>query len=513
MAVKHRRYTRFGEYDTYFENAWVSQNPYITAPPVVLPLPSLDAVKGLLPDPFWEGHESVIACYWKVWELAFRHLGNPTEANEFAAPYIDTAFWAPAIFMWDTSFIMMFTRYGRRAFPFQLTLDTFYAKQHPDGFISRQIRYTDGEDTFFRFDPVSTGPNLLPWAEWEYFRDAGDKDRLARVFPALMAYHQWLRRYRTWQDGSYWTTGWGCGMDNQPRVPGTTDAELWMEHAHQVWLDACLQQILSARLLTQMADVLGKSGACEDMQAEADALTKYVNQFMWDDQNAFYYDLDRHRNRLKVKSIGAYWALLAKTLSPEQAARFVAHLSDPAEFNRPHRIPSLSADDPAYDPNGGYWRGGVWDPTNTMVLRGLDEYGFDALAHEIGLNHVLNVAQVFAKTGTVWENYGADNAPNPGNQAKDNFVGWGGVGPVAIFLESVLGLRSNVPENTLTWTILLTDDHGVRRYPFGEDGWVDVHCARRQSAEERPQITLKSSVPLTLLVRWQGGEARYSVKG
>ncbi len=43
--------------------------------------------------------------------------------------------------------------------------------------------------------------------------------RLARAFPVLVAYYRWLRSYRTWQDGSYWATGWASGMDNQPRVP------------------------------------------------------------------------------------------------------------------------------------------------------------------------------------------------------------------------------------------------------------------------------------------------------
>ena len=120
--------------------------------------------------------------------------------------------------MWDSSFILMFARYGTRFFPFQRTLDNFYAKQHPDGFICREIK-ADGADCFERYDPVSTGPNLMPWCEMVYYHQFGDMERLHKVFPVLCSYYKWLRLNRTWRNGTYWSSGWGTGMDNMPRVP------------------------------------------------------------------------------------------------------------------------------------------------------------------------------------------------------------------------------------------------------------------------------------------------------
>ena len=87
--------------------------------------------------------------------------------------------------MWDSSFILMFARYGARFFPFQNTLDNFYAKQHPDGFICREIK-ADGADCFERYDPVSTGPNLIPWCEMVYYHQFGDVERLHKIFPVLV---------------------------------------------------------------------------------------------------------------------------------------------------------------------------------------------------------------------------------------------------------------------------------------------------------------------------------------
>jgi hypothetical protein len=34
--------------------------------------------------------------------------------------------------------------------------------------------------------------------------------------------HCRMRKHRTWPDSSYYTCGLGCGMDNQPRIPGGT---------------------------------------------------------------------------------------------------------------------------------------------------------------------------------------------------------------------------------------------------------------------------------------------------
>jgi hypothetical protein len=85
---------------------------------------------------------------------------------------------------------------------------------------------------------------VLPWEEWEYFQNFGDVQRIKNIFFPLLGYHRWygfvsflltatgvvvmkrdsfflhrMRKHRTWPDGTYWTCGLGCGMDNQPRIP------------------------------------------------------------------------------------------------------------------------------------------------------------------------------------------------------------------------------------------------------------------------------------------------------
>jgi hypothetical protein len=487
--------------DCYNPDPLVDKNVFRAMTPEDADLPAFEKVRALLPVPRWDGHTESVDAYWRAMELAFGNLRRPTPANGFVANYIDTAF-NGNLFMWDSSFILMFGRYAARAFGFQRTLDNFYAKQHPDGFISREIHEENGQGRFHRFDPVSTGPNIMPWCEWDYFLNAGDRERLGNVFGPLLAYYRWTRRQRTWPDGSYWSSGWGCGMDNQPRLPAGCHHAF--DHGHMAWIDACCQAVFAARTLRRMADALGCAGDVKDLDEEADRLSAFINEKMWNEKTRIYSDRWADGSVTDVKSIGAYWALIAGVAPPDRRDALIAHLRDPAVFNRPHRVPTLSADHPEYKPLGGYWRGAVWPPTNYMVLRGLTASGLDDLAYEIGRNHHDRVMDVFKTTGTFWENYAPESAA-PGKPAKKDFVGWSGLGPISVFFEYVLGLRPDVPAGALTWDVRLTEAHGVTNYPWGVDGRVDLFCPARKSAKEKPKVEVKSAVPLKVLVKWEGG--------
>jgi hypothetical protein len=501
-------------YETNIKNRLAEENVYrsMGACAEATDIPLFKSVKGNLPKPYWEGHEEAIDCYWKVWELAFSNIWEPNPANGFVAPYIDSHF-MHRLFMWDSVFILLYAKYARRVFDFQCTLDNFYARQHRDGWICRELKESDGKDAFGRFTPSGTGPNILPWGEWEYFCLTRNKERLAKVFPALVAYHRWLRLYQTWPDGTYWTTGWGSGMDNQPRLCGGCSktaeekyglmGEAWY-HDHMVWADTCIQQFFSAKLLLKMGTVLGRESEIEDMKEEKEHLERVINGRLWSDDSSYYYDERRDGSLSTVKSIGAYWALIAGVVPKVKVDDFVSHLENPSEFNRPHRVPTLSADHPDYRGNGSYWRGGVWAPTNYMVLRGLTEVGKDELAHEIAMNHLFNVVQVFERTGHVWENYAPESA-SPGTPAKRDYVGWSGLGPVAVLFEYIFGFRPDIQDQLLVWDVRLLKEHGVSHYPFGPEGELDLHCGARSSIEEKPEIEASSNIPLKLDVRWKGG--------
>ncbi len=472
------------------------QNPYLTRQYTPTPIPAYDPAQ--LPALIADDHPAWIKTYEKAWQLGFKNLRQPEPDSGFVANFIDTAFNANT-FMWDSCFMTMFGRYGRRVFDFMGTLDNFYAKQHHTGFICREISTYDGTDFFTPFDPRGTGPNIMAWTEWLDYQTSGDVDRLRAIFPALVAYHRWWRDWRSWPDGSYWTTGLGSGMDNQSRVPDSS-----AHHRHYAWVDATMQQALNCRILLKMAAVIDRAEFNAELATEYAQLREVVNARMWDEASAFYYDVAPDGSFTLTKSIGAYWGLLAGIVPDDRAQKLIAHLADPTLFNRPHRVPSQAADSGAgYVATGGYWLGGVWPPTNYMVLRALTEYQADELAHEIAINHINNVAEVHTATGTLWENYAPESA-QPGEPAKPDFVGWTGVSAIAIPLEYAIGVRSNFDQQRLVWDIRLTERHGIVRYPFGATNLLDLECAARSQVTESPAVTITTREPLEIEIRWAG---------
>lgn len=485
----------------YLEEKYVRFNEFITKNPECAELKPFEEIRELLPKPIWENHEDSLEAYYKAWSIAFANLNNPTEENGFVSPYIDAAFNGD-IFMWDSCFMLMFGIYANDIFCFQKTLDNFYAKQLSDGFISRQIHEDDGNAKFMRYDPISTGPNILGWCEWEYYQRTGDKERLKKIFYPLRAYHRWLRRNRTWQNMTYWNSGWGSGMDNQPRLPVSEDMDALQAHrcyhGHMSWIDTNLQQILSCKVLINIISELNLDEDDAELNEEYEYLKTFVNEQMWSDWEGFYFDLYNNGTLAKAKTVGAYWALLADIVPSEKLDSLTGHLMDEKQFKRTHMVPSLSADSEGYQASGNYWCGSVWAPSNYMVLRGLTQCGKNDIAIEIAQNHYQNVLEVYRETGTFWENY-APEYVGRGERSKGDFVGWTGLVPITIFIEYILGIQLDVPNNTIHWYVSNLERHGIENITF-KDQKISLVCEARQSSQEIPAITTKGCENIHLVV-------------
>lgn len=470
----------------------VARNPFLRRSYQRQPtLPFADA-RPLLPEPVVPARPEWVEMYWRAWEIAWLHLHRPRNGSGFVANFIGSAT-DDHIHMWDSSFMVQFGVYGRRAFDFMGTLDNFYARQHDDGHICREIDIESGRDFFHPFDPNGAGPNVLAWAEWRVFRHTSDEQRISQIIWPLLALHNWYRRHRTWPNSLYWATGLSSRMDNQPRVPDSR-----LHHRHWTWVDANMQASLNCKILAQMA------AAVEEAQEHATTLVderafllREINAHLWNDTSDFYHDIDSEGKFSPIKSIGAYWALLDKDMVPkERSTSFIRHLQETSSFNRPHRTPTLSADSPGYDKEtGNRWCGGIWSPTNYMLLKGLRRQNRYQIAHEIALNHLNNVCLAFQRSNTFWEYYAPETA-SPGDEARPDFIGATGLTPISILLEDVIGISVDWPLRRVIWDRRLASasPYGVRNYPLGADGKMDL-------IGNDETIDVATNVPFTLIVR------------
>ncbi len=454
-------------------------------------IPTFAAIKDRLPEPVLPAHGQWIELYWRAWEMALAQLQRPATSSGLPAPVLESA-GAGMIFASDTAYTTQYLVYGRRALPAITLLDNFYARQHSDGFLGRALSTVDGRDLYAPFDPDSSGQDILAWAEWNTYRQTGDENRLNQVIWPLLAHHRWRRANRTWPNGLYWSTGASSGMSNQPRVP---DGE--RHHQHWAWVDATLLAALNAGLLGKMAAQLGVTETTAELATERLALQELINQRMWNNEAAFYQDIDPHGRFSPVKSIAAYWALLDQGLVPaKRLDPFVQHLREPDEFKTAGRVPSMSADSPGFAPPAGdQWRGAVWSAPTYMTTRGLQAVGQSRLAHTIARAHLEQVSAVFRRTDTFWANYASLDV-SPGDPAQPNSIAQTGLAPITMLLEQVIGIQVDWPLRRVTWRrhLDLDEPYGVRNYPLGPVDSLDL-------IGDNDQVQVQTTAPFTLHIR------------
>jgi glycogen debranching enzyme len=282
-------------------------------------------------------------------------------------------------------------------------------------------------------------------------------------------------------------TDW-ASMDNSPRNP-------YLDRGG-TGIDISCEMVLFANEMAEMARLLGRPEAeAEGFDSDSIKLAGLINRLMWDQEKRFYYDLTVDGKRAPVKTVAAFWALLSGVAGGPRGTRLVAEINDPATFGRLHPVPTVAADQPLYNPKGEYWRGSAWAPTTTMVVRGLEKAGYRRTARTLAQKDLAVTYQVFAKTGTVWENYAPD-APEPGNQAKPDFVGWSGIAPILFLLEYAIGLKPDAPADTLVWDIQASKRLGCLRYRF--NGHVVDLDAVPAADGERWTLRVRSDGAFTL---------------
>ncbi len=506
----------------------------ISSPPASLP--EWSSAKSLLPSPVFDEDTLLVETYWKAWELAFKHFNNPSRGSGFISPFIDAAF-NNNIFLWDTGFMTMFCNYGYPLVPGIGSLDNFYIKQHQDGEICREIIRKTGDDytpwvntegnkTLFSRGGYSipegqpqgkdiiyvnrTAPvpaplltldgldhPILAWAEWESYLITGNKERLYRIWKPLLKYYEALDKYIRQGNGLY-MTDW-ASMDNSKRNPFLKSGG--------TGIDISSEMVLFDLKMADIASATGKTEQALQFRKKASALSNLINQKMWNDKQHFYMDLTVDGKQSGIKTVAGFWTLLAKVASPAQAFQLLDQLKNPATFGTRNPVPTLAADEKGFSLTGNYWCGSVWAPTNTMVIRGLENYGYDEEAFEIAMKHIHLVAEVYKKTGTIWENYAPESSTyglhDDGSAVEKDFVGWSGIGPIMYFIEYAIGLKANAPKNEINWTIRSSRKSGCRNFRFNSRVATLLASPVDQNSQ-KIKIQVETSGPFTLKVKRNG---------
>ncbi|GIF62123.1 hypothetical protein Ais01nite_01580 [Asanoa ishikariensis] len=422
-----------------------------------------------LPSPVLDAEPSLVELYSAAWELAYEHV--VTRDGVPRSPYMDEGFDPDTIWIWDTCFMAHFCKYAPDLFPGVESFDNFYAPMYDGAPSSLRIHHPDN-------------PPLFAWSELEYVRHTGDLDRVRWLLrdrrflqqhfafmegtPAGSRFpHSTIPTTAARVSGGYLWEGVTSGMDNTPRAPiqgqhGTSGDILWF--------DLAAQQALSAASIAELARLIGFEELAVEYDAHHARLAALLDTF-WCADDGIYYDRfaaapnDFHR----VRTPAAYWPLLAGVSSAGQAAALAAALADPSCFGGPAPWPSVAHDDPAFRPDGMYWRGGVWVPVAYMSARALADHGHESLAHRASLDLIRHMARTWDEysPATIWEAY-SPTRPAPATAKDDreivrpDFCGWSALAPIAMLIEHVLGFRVDATNDTVRYRRHLPGRSGIR---------------------------------------------------
>ncbi len=465
-------------------------NSFIDEPVTTNELPDASAWENDVPTVFWDGHDDVAEAFSSAWQMVGSKLHSPEKNTNFKRNFVYTPF-GESVFVWGSCFITMYGKYAANIFPFIEQLDNFYAVQEPDGFIPRQLGIYDGRSQFAKSDLSSVGGVIFSWAEMEWFKYSGDISRLRKVYPVLLAYHRWCAKYRTWKDGTYFSSGWGCGMDNIPRID-IPNYRAAYDHGHLSYVDCTLQQIFDAKNLISMSKALDINPE-QDLVDEIGRLTAIANTKMWDEQAGIYKDLVRDGSRAECEHIGGFWSLLAGIADVQQIGKMIQSLNDKQRFAAPCGTRSLSKSSVGYNSDGGnYWQGGVWPITDYMIVKGLDAVGREDVAYQLARRQVEAFAKVYSETGTIWECYDPERVASGklyGSPVRKNFVGFSGVSPIAMLLEDVFGIHVEGGE-LKSVNPRLTDHYGIRNLTLPNGRKIDIEVMARKSEDKKPEIRI-----------------------
>lgn len=289
-------------------------------------------------------------------------------------------------------------------------LRSLVSHQFENGMIPHMIYWDKSSDLlkidWGRDDTSSvTQPPMIAYAAWQVFTRDQDIEFLREIYPKLFHYYQYLLHERDPHERHLigLINPDESGEDNSPRFdkllglpPVHTQLENFAQRLSLVdenrtckfdapfcmknffWVKDVPFNAILVENLRSLALIAGRLEHDYDMayfDAEAGRVAAAMRELMYED-GIFYSTHGEHYEKIQTKTWGIFAPLFAGIPTQEEAKMLVeTHLRAGAKFDAPFGVPTVSQDEPAFDPQG-FWRGPTWIATNWFIFHGLIRYGF-----------------------------------------------------------------------------------------------------------------------------------------
>ena len=195
----------------------------------------------------------------------------------------------------------------------------------------------------------------------------------------------WLENPNNYKGLAFWDSAPHTGMDNQHDRAG------YWHSFFGCGVDLNCYLVRECKAFVLLAELFGKMEDAAYFQKHADRLKNTILSLMWDENDRFFYYIDKRTGeKLPMRYLGAFASLWANVATEDMEKDMIKrYLMNPNEFRRGFLYPVMSAANPGYTEGylpgdiGCNWRANTWIPTNYYVFQSLRKYGYVEEAVEL----------------------------------------------------------------------------------------------------------------------------------
>ncbi|MBR2973744.1 MAG: hypothetical protein IKC41_05990 [Clostridia bacterium] len=228
-----------------------------------------------------------------------------------------------------------------------------------------------------------------------------NKEFLEKVYKAGKKWNVWMRKSRMVTNRGLieMFVGFDTGHDASARLDGMSCKGNYMidgvrQDADILPPDDGITPILAVDMncnfyanemaLAKMAGILGFTEESEKWKLSASEIKNKLFEYCYDEEDLFFYDVDRNGNKRKYKSSTIFHLFLEKVLDKKEDAELIdkiyrQHIKNPEEFWTPYPFPSMAINDPSVEGHRtfncwGYYTQGL---IVLRAIRWMDYYGWN----------------------------------------------------------------------------------------------------------------------------------------
>ncbi|KQO84824.1 glycogen debranching N-terminal domain-containing protein [Methylobacterium sp. Leaf91] len=244
-----------------------------------------------------------------------------------------------------------------------------------------------GEVPFRHYYGTIDGTPLFVMLAYEYYAVTGDRETIARIWPALELAVEWMNKYGD-RDGDgfvEYARDTDKGLENQ----GWKDSHDSIFHTDgqlakgPIALCEVQGYVYAAKNgMAKLATLLGHDALATRLGDEARHLRENFDKAFWCEEIGTYaLALDGAKKQCAVRSSNAGHALFTGIALPERAASVAGNLLSKDGFNG-WGVRTIARGEARYNPMS-YHNGSIWPHDNAMVAMGLARYDLKPEASRI----------------------------------------------------------------------------------------------------------------------------------